>query len=262
MKLNVELEENLTRIESKEAGIRIGIYAKKEKPVIKKAGIGILINKNQIENIFRVESGLDIKGKNWDRLILLAVPSSLELEYVLRGFINVALENKVKLPKNFSIEPIPSNMEKLVAEFVKQQIFIINHFGVDHLLTTAPKRKPAKAQHRWSKEVSAIPFYVDTPDSKAEIQWVKRNQMVIKAGATMKKEAPLNKDGSLGFSAKMSQKVRDDHQNEFKDFKTTEDITLKSVNEVSLFLYFAGTNSWLVFKDKDGKTIDEWTKVE
>jgi hypothetical protein len=42
---------------------------------------------------------------------------------------------------------------------------------------------------------------------------------------------------------------------------TTEDVVLKSVNEVGHFLYYAGTNSWLVLKDKDGKTIDEWTVV-
>lgn len=260
VKLNVELEENVTRIVSREEGIQIGIYSETEKPVIKKAGIEILILKERIENIFRIESGLDIKGKNWDRLILFTVPSSLEMRYVLRGFINATLQNEVKLPRRFKEEPIPSNMQKLITEFVQRQIFIINRFGRDHLLVKAPKRKPAKTQHRWSAAVSVVPFYVETPDSKAEIQWIKRNEMVIRAGATMKKEAPLNKDSSLGFSAKMGQKVRDDHQDAFENYVTKKDITLKSVNEVSLFLYFAGTNSWLKFKDADGKTIDEWTK--
>jgi hypothetical protein len=262
MKLNVELEEHVTRIISKESGIRIGIYGEAEKPIVKHPGIGILIFKEKIKNIFLVETGLDIKGHQWDKLILVAIPASLEARYVLRGFINQALENRVKLPVHLKEENIPSNMQKLVMEFVKQQIFIINHFGTDHLLVKAPKKVSAKVQHRWNKKVSGIPFYVETPDSKAEIQWVKRNEMVIKVGATMKKDVPLNKDGSLGFAAKMGQKVRDDHHQSFKDFKTTADITLKSVNEVSLFLYFAGTNSWLVFKDADGKTIDAWTRVD
>lgn len=48
----------------------------------------------------------------------------------------------------------------------------------------------------------------------------------------------------------------------FKDFVTTEDIVLKSVNEVGLFLYFAGTNSWLELVDENGKTLNEWTVVE
>ncbi|MFD1900942.1 hypothetical protein GQR36_14845 [Enterococcus termitis] len=47
-----------------------------------------------------------------------------------------------------------------------------------------------------------------------------------------------------------------------KNYVTTDDIILKSVNEVGLFLYFGGTNSWLELTDKDGKTINEWTVVE
>jgi hypothetical protein len=45
-------------------------------------------------------------------------------------------------------------------------------------------------------------------------------------------------------------------------FITTEEITLKSVNEVGLFLYFGGTNSWLQLQDPDGKTIHDWTVVQ
>ena len=51
-------------------------------------------------------------------------------------------------------------------------------------------------------------------------------------------------------------------EGQFKDFVTTEDIVLKSVNEVGLFLYFAGTNSWLELVDENGKTLNEWTVVE
>ena len=86
--------------------------------------------------------------------------------------------------------------------------------------------------------------------------------MLIKAGATMMPEAPLNKDGSVGFSARFGEKLRDERKGQFKDFVTTEDIILKSVNEVGLFLYFAGTNSWLELVDKNGKTLNEWTVVE
>lgn len=78
----------------------------------------------------------------------------------------------------------------------------------------------------------------------------------------MMPEPPLNKDGSLGFSAKMGQKIRADNASVFEKFITTEDLVLKSVNEVGLFLYFAGTNSWLELKDASGRTIEDWTKIE
>ncbi|MGC3359859.1 hypothetical protein ACPTKX_16425, partial [Enterococcus faecalis] len=75
-------------------------------------------------------------------------------------------------------------------------------------------------------------------------------------------EAPLNKDASVGFSASFGEKLRDERKGQFKDLVTTEDIVLKSVNEVGLFLYFAGTNSRLELVDENGKTLNEWTVVE
>jgi hypothetical protein len=123
------------------------------------------------------------------------------------------------------------------------------------------KAKSGKVVHRWSKEVSEVDFYVDYEDSKAVVRWQKRNEMLIKKGAVLKSEIPLLKDGSIGFAAKFTLQLREMNEDKVKDFVTTEDIILKSVNEVGNFLYFAGTNSWLVLKDKDGKTIDAYTAV-
>ncbi|MFT8639664.1 hypothetical protein [Bifidobacterium sp.] len=120
---------------------------------------------------------------------------------------------------------------------------------------------PAKARHRWSKEVSTIEFHVDYKGVRATVRWLARNQMLVLKGATMLDRAPLNKDGSLGFSARFAEQMRREHAAEFKSFKTTTDILLKSVNEVGLFLYFGGTNSWLVLKDDDGRSIHDWTVV-
>lgn len=82
--------------------------------------------------------------------------------------------------------------------------------------------------------------------------------MLIKSGATLMPKAPLNKDGSIGFSAKFGEKLRDEHKAHIKNFTTTQDIVLKSVG---LFLYFAGTNSWLELVDENGKSLNEWTIV-
>ena len=88
--------------------------------------------------------------------------------------------------------------------------------------------------------------------------------MRVLAGAKMLAEAPLNADGSLGFSARFAKQLRAEHADALdpKTATTTKDIVLKSVNEVGLFLYFGGTNSWLVLKDPDGKTIHDWTVVQ
>lgn len=86
--------------------------------------------------------------------------------------------------------------------------------------------------------------------------------MIIEKGAILKSEPILNADGTLGFSARLSQKIRDDNSENISNFKTTSDIELKSVNEVGMFLYFGDTNGWLILKDKSGKTIDEYSKAK
>ncbi len=69
----------------------------------------------------------------------------------------------------------------------------------------------------------------------------------------------LNKDGSIGYSARQSEKIRQDNQAAITDYQTTEDVILKSVNEMGMFLYYGGTNGWLVLVDDEGKTLNEWT---
>ena len=119
-----------------------------------------------------------------------------------------------------------------------------------------------KVSHKWSKEVSVIDFYVDYNDSKAVVRWQKRNEILIKKGAVLKPDVPLLKDGTMGFADKYTLQLRSMNEDKIKDFVTTDDIILKSVNEVGHFLYFAGTNSWLILKDKNGKTINEYTTVD
>jgi len=120
-------------------------------------------------------------------------------------------------------------------------------------------KQSGKARHRWSKEIADIDFYVNYEGAKAVVRWVKRNEMLIKKGAVLRKETPLLKDGSIGFAAKFALMLRQMHAAQIKDFVTTEDIILKSPNEVGHLLYFAGTNSWLVLKDEQGKTLNEYS---
>lgn len=126
----------------------------------------------------------------------------------------------------------------------------------------ATKKSYAKARHRWSKEVSTVEFQLDNFESTATVLWRKRNEMVIKKGAKLRREAPLNKDGSVGLDDRWGNMLRQEHADAIEDFETTEDTVLKSVNEVGLFLYFGRANGWLQFFDKDGKSINDWTVVQ
>ena len=127
----------------------------------------------------------------------------------------------------------------------------------------APAKSSGKAQYRFTKAIAEIPFYVDYDGAKAEVQWLKRNDMVIKKGAVLKQDMPLNQDGSVGFSQKFALTLRQEHADAIgSDFVTTADIHLKSVNEVGHLLYFAGTNSWLILKDQAGQTLSSHAIVK
>lgn len=102
-------------------------------------------------------------------------------------------------------------------------------------LKPAPKKaRPAKARHKWTKEVSQIPFYIDTRQSKATVFGKSAMKCLLKL-ARQWCQAPLNKDGSVGFSARFGEKLRDERKGQFKDFVTTEDIVLKALMKSACF---------------------------
>lgn len=202
-----------------------------------------------------------IKLDNANLLVEITTKQDIELLHLKRLLINKALENGLAI-KDTSEMAVPTNIENAFLELIQSILLVLEGMGHPIRALEKKKGKPSKARHKWTKEVSEIEFFINTRDSVATVMWVKRNQMLIKKGATMMKEAPLNKDGSVGLSAKVGNQFRSENKDKFKNFVTTEDIILKSVNEVGLFLYFAGTNSWLEMVDKDGKTLNEWTVVE
>lgn len=199
--------------------------------------------------------------KKGNFLVEIQTKQDIEPIHLNRMLKTEALEQGLSLTGEVDFS-VPANITSTFKELLSNMLLILKKMGYPLQAVEKKKSKPAKARHKWTKEVSEKEFFIDTRSSKATVMWIKRNQMLIKKGATMMKEAPLNKDGSVGFSAKMGDKIRSENLDKFKNFVTTEDIILKSVNEVGLFLYFAGTNSWLEMIDKDGKTLNELTVVE
>ena len=127
------------------------------------------------------------------------------------------------------------------------------------------KAGPAKAQHRWRKDISATKFHIDYLGAKGTVIWQKPTEMRLLAGAKMlpDQDAPRVADGSLGFTARFALTLREENSGAYnhQTYVTTKDIILRSVNEVGHFLYFAGTNSWLHMVDDQGQTIDQLTVV-
>lgn len=199
------------------------------------------------------------KGTDYDALITLQTSWEVDQAYLVSGLLAAWQENGLTVASELPPQKLPANQAAAINEYVTTLFSFLGHLGYQ---MGKVKKKPAKAQHRWNKAVSEIPFYVDHAGAKGTVYWQKRNELLLKKGAVLLMEAPLNKDGSEGFGVRFAKQLRQEHEDQVKDGRTTEDIVLKSVNELGHFLYYAGTNSWLVLKDEHGKTIDEYTVVK
>jgi len=124
------------------------------------------------------------------------------------------------------------------------------------------KKRPAKARHRFNKDLADTPFSVQRGTAQATVYWRKAKEMEIEPGAQLDMVPQINKDGSEAYGTKFGDKLRQDHATAIEDGRTTDIVLLRSVNEVGSFLYYGGTNSWLELKDAQGRTLDELTRVD
>lgn len=269
IKLEVLITETKTNIQIANNQGTIDIQETSDKKLSDdSACIYLLLKENQLISIQKAGDIKSAKLPDFHKIIAITPPWDIELDYFQQLFIVKATENGIALDSCSSeLKILPENSKKTVSAYLEKVLTVLSTFGYPlkpqhEIAPVAAKTKPAKVRHKWTKEVSQIEFFIDTRESKATVLWHKRNEMLLKAGATLMKEPPLNKDGSLGFSAKFGEKIRDDYKDKISNFATTEDIILKSVNEVGLFLYFGGTNSWLELLDADGKSIDAWTRID
>jgi hypothetical protein len=119
-----------------------------------------------------------------------------------------------------------------------------------------------KPGHRWNEEVAEVMFTFEDRGSFGEVFWQKRKELLLKAGARLTPEPQMNKDGTENYSARFAKVLRDEYADRITDGITTEDIIFPSPNELGIFLRYGGDNTWANLKDKDGKSLDEWTRVE
>ncbi|MFZ2850583.1 MAG: hypothetical protein WAZ49_08860 [Lactococcus raffinolactis] len=187
-----------------------------------------------------------------DRALVFSLPVDIEPIY---------------FKKYLTDQKVPSHQTKVLTAYLNKLTPYLDLLGYQFKAVqetpAAPAKSSGKAQYRFTKAIAEIPFYVDYDGAKAEVQWLKRNDMVIKKGAVLKHDMPLNQDGAVGFSQKFALTLRQEHADDIgSDFVTTADIHLKSVNEVGHLLYFAGTNSWLILKDQAGQTLSSHAIVK
>ena len=115
-------------------------------------------------------------------------------------------------------------------------------------------------KHRWTKEISDIEFTFTDSGSEGKVVWQRRNELLLKAGAKLAPDPQLNNDGSLNYSAKVANAFRAERADSIKDGVTTEDLIFKSPNELGIFLRYGGADTWKGLIDKDGKSLQDWSK--
>lgn len=197
---------------------------------------------------------------SYTRTINLLPASTTEATYLTRYLAGLIQTSKRKVAVPAELKRVPSNYAKPTAAVWTAMTPLMTLLGID--LTAPAKPAGGKPRHSWRKTIATVPFTTTYQGTQATVYWVSRSAMVIKAGAQLKAEAPLNADGTLGFSARFAQQLRSEHADAIDaNWRLTTDVTLKSVNEVGLFLYFGGTNSWLHLFDPAGHTLHELTVV-
>ena len=194
------------------------------------------------------------------RAVVITPPTSLAANKLALYIDELAVAAKLKLESSMA-DHLTDNQHETVKAYWTEVSPLLALLGIT---VAKKKRMPAKPQHRFKSAITEVPFNTDFVGTKATIYWQKRNEMRLVAGAKMLADAPLKADGSLGVDARFAKQIRAEHADAFdpETLITTKDIILKSVNEIGLFLYFGGTNSWLVFKGPDDRTIHDWTVVQ
>ncbi len=114
--------------------------------------------------------GKTVQPETIDTVIMIQLPWDIEADYM----IYMLTEQAEKAGLTIAKEPftsIPETARKKMTEHQEKIAAILSTFGypIDSSMPSAAedtKKKPAKARHRWSKEVSDIPFTVDFREVK------------------------------------------------------------------------------------------------
>lgn len=244
---SLALSSEKTEIILTDYNSRINIFYSPEILTYDKDSFYLLFKGNQFKAVHS-DLNKEIRTKA-DVFIQVIPPKDLDNSHLIKRLSEITQKNSAQ--KN-------QRQQSTLDVYLTDLLLLLKKFGFSF---TLKKKTPTKTQHRWNQTLSEIEFFVNDFGSQATVIWQKRNEMLIKKGARLRKEYQLNKDGSIGLGARMGTQLRDEQKDKIQDFVTTEDIVLKSVNEVGLFLYYGGTNSWLVLKDKNNKSIDEWSAV-
>jgi len=270
IKLDVYITESETNIQFDDNRSTVKILdARNFDFNVSQPNLCFLLNEGSIKYIGQTTDDILQEDKNFDKVITITVPVEVNLEYLEYAIIEEAIQNEITLVnKQTLVEPkLLEDQKNDTNEYKDKILFILQNFGYDMFrlkknAEPANKPRPAKARHKWSKEISKIEFTAKSESGEGKAIWQSKDKLVLLSGAKLVVDPQLNKDGSVNFSAQFAQKLRSDHSDKIADNVTTVDIVFPSPNTLGMFLFFGGQNTWAELKDSNGKSLDDWSRVD
>lgn len=266
--LDVYLTESSVKIEfdNKKSNIEI---LKTDNYSVSNNCLYFLLNDTYIVHIGQVIDNTLIENKDFDKIISIKPSNEINLNYLEYLFISEASKNKIVLNSGSSKldTDISDNQKDLTSEYKDKILFILYNFGYKLFKneeTTKIKEKPqsGKVRHKWTKEISQIKFIAKSKNGEGAAIWQSKDKLVLLSGAKLVEDPQLNKDGSINFSAQFAQKLRADFADKIVNYYTTEDIVFPSPNQLGLFLFYGGQNTWIELKDEKGRSLDELSRID
>ncbi|MDF2865850.1 MAG: hypothetical protein K0R72_668 [Clostridia bacterium] len=264
--LNVYINDFETNIQFDDSIIEI-LNANNFK--ISKSTLYFLLKDNVVSYIGQGKNNFSQEDQKFDKVIKVEVPSYVDLEYLEYIFIEEAIQKKIELiNKQKSSEPKIWKSQKSDVDAYKDKVlFILKNFELDIFKSqnntkSSSKENFSKPRHKWTKEISQILFTAKSIGGEGKAIWRSKDELVLLSGAKLTVNPQMNKDGSMNYSAQFAQKLRTDHLDKIVDNYTTVDIVFKSPNQLGMFLFFGGQNTWAELKDSNGKSLDDWSRID
>ena len=158
MKLIVEIDHDTTSIQFDEEGTMMIYRNLKKVPALTKDQLVLYFKGREAQS---VDYGQTIDKKilkEADSLVTISVPWDIEGRELAQQMLEVWQKNALKTTGLFEEQKIAVNRYPIVARHQERLFELLTTFGFENKKV---KAKPAKAQHRWNKQVSEIPFYID-----------------------------------------------------------------------------------------------------
>lgn len=156
----------------------------KEKPALPDHSLYLFFKNKQC-----IAIGQTVVPKSWDHIVLVQLPWDLEASHLSYLLQEQAESTGLTVEIDDSAKETILKYKSKVSGTSRRNHKNLGSIWLLFRKKQSSKEKAGKARHRWTKEVSEIPFTVNFRNSQATLYWISRNELLIKKGAILLAEA-------------------------------------------------------------------------